>query len=72
MLPEEVEKYVKELGYETAEYLCDWNGFRCYEPSFSDGGMMFIGLPQIILMSEDGSVRMATEDEAMQFIDDAE
>lgn len=72
MLPEGVKEYVKGLGYDDAIYLCKWNGFNCYEPNDLHGEVAYIGLPQVILEAEDGSVRLATSDEAMQFIDEAE
>ena len=59
-------EFAKSQGYETAEYLGDWRGFKCYEPVFAEGEIAFTGLPLIILEDSSGSLRMSTPEEAMQ------
>lgn len=66
-----IDEYAKSLGYETAEYLCEWRGFKCYEPIVSEGEMSFVGLPLLILEDAEGNIRMSTPEEAMQQIDES-
>lgn len=66
MLPTEVEEFAQKNGYETAEYLCEWRGYTCYEPVYSKDEPVFIGMPSMILVDKNGSIRMATYDEVMQ------
>ena len=68
MLPPSINNFAKSLGYETAEYLCEWHGFKCYEPVLIEGELSFIGLPLLILEDSEGNIRMSTPEEAMQQI----
>ena len=63
---QKVNEFAKENGYERAEYLCDWHGFRCYEPILSEGRISFVGLPLLIFEDALGNLRMSTPEEAMQ------
>lgn len=63
-------EFAKEHGYETAEFLCEWRGFKCYEPIFSANRISFIGMPLLILEDKDGKLRMSTPEEAMQQLDE--
>lgn len=66
-----VDDFAKSQGYETAEYLCDWNGYKCYEPVIAEGEMSYIGLPLLILEDAEGNMRMSTPEEAMQQIEES-
>lgn len=66
---EDIIKFARRQGYETAEYRGEWRGFNCYEPIFKKGKVAYIGLPVLILESN-GNIRMSTSDEAFQFIDE--
>lgn len=61
---QEVINFAKLQGYESAEYLCDWNGFKCYEPI--NKNLSFTGLPLLILEDKDGNIRMSTPEEAIK------
>ena len=71
MVQPSIVKFAKSHGYETAEYLREWRGFRCYEPILSEGEMSFVGLPLLILEDCEGNIRMSTPEEAMQQIDES-
>ena len=65
-----IDNFAKSQGYETAEYLCEWRGFKCYEPIIAEGKMSFIGLPLLILEDSEGNIRMSTPEVAMQQIEE--
>ena len=71
MVQASIDKFARSQGYETAEYLCEWRGFKCYEPIFVDGEMSFVGLPLLILEDKEGNIRMSTPEEALQQIDES-
>lgn len=64
-------KFAEEYGYTGAIYLHEWRGYSCYEPTFSDEGTSFVGLPLIIMVKDD-EIRMSTPEEAMQHLDESE
>lgn len=64
-------KFAEEQGYSGAVYLNEWRGYSCYEPTFSEDEVAFVGLPLIILVKGD-EIRMSTPEEAMQHIDETE
>lgn len=66
-----INEFAKSQGYETAEYLCEWRGYKCYEPIIAEGEMSFVGLPLLILEDTKGNIRMSTPEEAMQQIDES-
>ena len=70
MLPTEVEEFAKENGYETAEYMGVWRSYKCYEPVYSKDEAVYIGMPSMILVDENGKIRMATYEEVMQRMDE--
>lgn len=53
---DELVKFAKEHGYETAEYLGVYKNNKVYEAIFKEGGggHYCVGLPAFILESEDG------------------
>ena len=63
---EAIIEFAKENGYQTAAYLGEWRGFKCYEPIMSEGEISFIGLPLLILEDKEGNIRMSTPEESMQ------
>ena len=63
---EAIIEFAKENGYQTAAYLGEWCGFKCYEPIMSEGEISFIGLPLLILEDKEGNIRMSTPEESMQ------
>lgn len=71
MKQSQVDEFAKSQGYETAEYLCEWRGFKCYEPIVAKNRMSYVGLPLLILEDEKGNIRMSTPEEAMQQIDES-
>lgn len=72
MVQPSVNEFAKTQGYEKAEYLCEWRGFKCYEPVVAEGEVSFVGLPLLILEDEKGNIRMSTPEEALQQIDENE
>lgn len=64
MTPKAVKDFAKEKGYTGAEYLKNWNGYKCYEPMIGDSDF-FTGLPLVIL-EKGKEIRMSTPGEAMQ------
>lgn len=68
MVQSSIDKFAKSQGYETAEYLCEWRGFKCYEPIVAEGEMSYVGLPLLVLEDGKGNIRMSTPEEAMQQI----
>jgi hypothetical protein len=69
-VPNAVIDFAKANGYETAEYLCDWRDFHCFEPILNPGEISFIGLPLLVLMDSRGKIRMSTPDEAMKQLEE--
>lgn len=61
----QVNEFARKHGYEKAEYLKKWKGYRCYEPIMSKGKISFSGLPLLILVKGD-EIRMSTPEEAME------
>jgi len=64
-----VMQFAKEQGYKTAEPIGSWRGYDIYEPIYSKDEVSYIGLPLMIMVKED-EIRMSTDDEALQQIDD--
>ena len=71
MVQASVDEFAKTQGYETAEYLGEWRGFKCYEPIVAESEVSFVGLPLLILEDEKGNIRMSTPEEALQQIDES-
>lgn len=64
-------KFANENGYSGAVYLNEWRGYSCYEPTFDDEDVSFVGLPLIIMVKGD-EIRMSTPEEAMEHLDESE
>lgn len=62
-----VTDFSKEMGYEGAEFLHVWRGYRCYRPVIDDPDGA-IGLPLIIL-KKGREIRMSTPEEALDHFD---
>ena len=63
---EKVQEFAKLKGYQKADYINDWNGYRCFEPIKNEDKSSFIGLPLLILVDENENIRMSTNEEAMK------
>lgn len=68
MTLEEVIRFAKEQGYDSAVPLDPWRGFDVYEPVFEGEGVPRVGLPLVILV-KGNAVRMSTPKEAFALID---
>lgn len=71
MIEKAVEEFAIRQGYKNATFLCKWNGYDCYEPILSEDEVSFTGFPLLILVSENGEIRMSTPDEALQQLDES-
>lgn len=69
MKQNEINDFARKQGYEKAEYIGKWKNYSCYEPIFSDEKSV-TGLPLIILVDDEGKIRMSTPEEAIQQIED--
>ncbi len=59
-------EYAKQQGYISAEYLCEWNGYSCYEPLFSaEEYDCPTGLPYVVMI-KGNEIRMSTAEESLQ------
>lgn len=68
-----IDEFAKKQGYDKAEYLGKWRGYRCYEPILNDGAdTAFVGLPLLILVDERDKIRMSTPEEAMKQLEETE
>ena len=68
---EKVKQFAIEQGYKTVEKLEQWNGYEVYEPIMDENEISDIGQPLLILVKEN-TIRMSTEEEAFQQMEDAE
>lgn len=57
-----------ERKFKHVKYSNTWNGYKVYE-AYNDGGVAYIGLPQMILVDKNRKARWATHDEIMAWID---
>ena len=71
MTLKQVVSFARERGCETAEYQGQWRGYDVYDRVFEGEETVIVGLPYIILVKGD-EIRMSTEDEAFQYIDEME
>lgn len=72
VIPERVTAFAKAQGYDGALPLAPWRGYEVYEPTFAGVGMddfIPIGPPFVILVQGE-TIRMSTEEEAFQRIDE--
>ncbi len=70
-LDQRIQNFAKKQGYQKAVYIDDWNGYKCYEPVYDETLPSYTGLPYLILVDENGNIRMSTSDEAFQQIRDS-
>lgn len=66
-------EFAKEQGYDGAEPLGQWRGFDIYEPMFdqaSEEEPAIVGIP-LMIMVQGSVIRMSTEEEAFQQIEDS-
>lgn len=67
---DDVTKFAQEHGYKGAKYIGNWKEYKVYEPYVSENEVSFTGLPLVILVNNNGEIRMSTSDEAMATLDD--
>lgn len=60
--PNRVTVFAKELGYDKAKYLCQWDEYAVFEPIWDDDVLRMVGLPVYILYCN-GAVRLANNEE---------
>lgn len=74
MSKEKIIAFAKENGYDGAEPLGKWREFDCYEPvseGTSEEEPAIVGPPLIILVKGD-EIRMSTEEEAYQQMEESD
>lgn len=59
----------KSVMYDSIYFLCEWNGFRVYSPSFNYDDDYFIGMPQYILVDNQKNIRLAECDEVFEILE---
>lgn len=57
-----------EREFKHVKYVNEWNEYKVYE-AYNDGGVAYIGLPQVILVDKNNKARWATYDEIMAWND---
>jgi len=62
--------FAVEAGYDNVLYSGEWRGYHVYEPVIEGSEIAYVGPPLVILVQDD-SIRMSTEDEAFEYIDEA-
>lgn len=74
MSKDKIIAFAKEQGYDSIAPLGKWREYECYEPIF-DGSTedepAIVGPPLIILVKGD-EIRMSTEEEAFQQMDETD
>ena len=65
-----VDQFAQQNDYECAEFICEWHGYKCYEPILVKGQVSYIGMPMMIMEDQHGNFRMSTSKETMQMIDE--
>ena len=66
----EIIKFAQEQGYKGAEYIGKWKEYKVYNPYFAENQLSYIGLSLVILVNDNGEIRMSTSDEAMAALND--
>lgn len=62
----------KSYGFDGAEFECEWNGYKVFNPTFDDPNkIMFIGMP-ILILYDGKNTRIADEWEWEEYIEDFE
>lgn len=70
-VPNAVMNYARSQEYAGAEYRCDWNGYKVYEPIDEEedsGEVMCVGLPLKIL-AKGTEIRLSDPEETFQILD---
>jgi hypothetical protein len=65
----EILKFAKQEGYEDISYIGKWREFEVYEPLFNFEDVSYVGLPFIILVTQD-EIRMSTPEESLEQINE--
>lgn len=63
--------YAKKQGYETAEFLRDWRGYKVFSAIYNSKENCCVGLPYIILVKGE-EIRLSTPDECFDFLNETE
>ena len=74
MRKKKIVEFAKKNGYDGVEPLGKWREYDCYEPVCDDATEeepSFVGPPLIILVKGD-EIRMSTEEEAFQQMEDSD
>ena len=66
----DIDKFAQEHGYKGAKYIGKWKEYKVYEPYVDDTQVSYTGLPLVILVNDNGEIRMSTSDEAMATMND--
>ena len=62
----------KSYGFDGAEFECEWNGYKVFNPTFDDPDKVaFIGKP-ILILYDGKNTRVADEWEWQEYIEDSE
>lgn len=67
---DEINRFARQHGYDGAKYLYDWEKYNVYEPFINNEQLTYTGLPLVILVDNNGEIRMSSSDEAMAILDD--
>ena len=71
MTKKEIDRFAKEQGYAGGcVYLREWNGYSIYEPLFDDSGEPCVIGPPLVVMVSGETIRMSTEEEAFQTLEE--
>jgi len=66
---DEVIAFARNEGYNSAVYVCKWRGYDVYKPTFNNGLINIVGIPVKILV-RDNEIRMSTEKETFEYLDE--
>lgn len=66
----EIDEFAQNHGYKGAKYIGNWKEYKVYEPYIDNNQISYTGLPLVILVNDNGEIRMSTPDEAMATLDD--
>ena len=71
-LENKINEYAIAHGYNEIKYIGNWKNYKVYTPYMSNDEISYVGLPLVILVSNESEIRMSTSDEAMSIIDNLE
>jgi hypothetical protein len=65
----EILKFAKQQGYDNIIYIGKWREFEVYEPLYDFEDVSYVGLPFMILVTQD-TIRMSTPEESLEQINE--